>query len=145
MHGDLSAAEIEQLLRSGFLARLGCCESTRPYVVPVCYAYDGAFIYGFSGDGEKLEALRSSRQVCVQVDRIADPANWRSVLVWGTFEELRGTEALDALQQLSRHLVAAAGPEHAFDPRTFVTRNRGFGVAYRIRVYERSGRYESRS
>lgn len=46
MMGELSAAEIEELLRSEWVARLGCHANDTTYVVPVSYAYDGEALYG---------------------------------------------------------------------------------------------------
>ena len=41
MLGSLSSAEIEDLLRTEVVARLGCHAEGRTYVVPITYVYDG--------------------------------------------------------------------------------------------------------
>jgi nitroimidazol reductase NimA-like FMN-containing flavoprotein (pyridoxamine 5'-phosphate oxidase superfamily) len=38
--GSLTESEIDAVLRSQVLGRLGCNADGRPYVVPVAYAYD---------------------------------------------------------------------------------------------------------
>ena len=80
------------ILREGILGRLGCIASGWPYVVPVNYFFDGKDIYVHTLPGKKLDALRSNPRVCLQVDKIKDPYNWRSVIAYGTFEEISAEE-----------------------------------------------------
>jgi uncharacterized protein len=80
------------ILREGILGRLGCIASDWPYVVPVNYFFDGKDIYIHTLPGKKLDALRSNPRVCLQVDKIKDPYNWRSVIAYGTFEEISAEE-----------------------------------------------------
>jgi len=80
------------ILREGTLGRLGCIAADWPYVVPVNYFFDGKDIYVDTLPGKKLDALRSNPRVCLQVDKIKDPYNWRSVIAYGTFEEISAEE-----------------------------------------------------
>jgi nitroimidazol reductase NimA-like FMN-containing flavoprotein (pyridoxamine 5'-phosphate oxidase superfamily) len=64
MLGELSSAEVEEVLRAGVIGRMGCVSSGRPLVVPVCYAYDGGYVYGHSAEGRKLRALREKQVLC---------------------------------------------------------------------------------
>jgi len=44
MLGVLSDEQIDQVLRSEVVGRIGCHDAGRPYVVPITYAYDGIAI-----------------------------------------------------------------------------------------------------
>ena len=92
MLGELSAAQIEEVLRTEVIARIGCVSEGRVYVVPVSYVYDGTYVYGHAMDGVKLRAMRANPQVCVEVEQVDDLSNWRSVIAWGTFEECEGAD-----------------------------------------------------
>ncbi len=62
MLGELNQEQIEQVLRSEVIGRLGCHASGRTYVVPVTYAYDGERIICHSGLGRKIEMMRAKRK-----------------------------------------------------------------------------------
>jgi uncharacterized protein len=80
------------ILRKGTLGRLGCIALGWPYVVPVNYFFDGKDFYIHTLPGKKLDALRANTHVCLQVDEIKGPYNWRSVIAYGTFEEISNEE-----------------------------------------------------
>ena len=67
MLGELSEQQIEDVLRTEVIARIGCLSDGRVYVVPVSYVYDGTYLYGHAMDGAKLRAMRANPQVCVEV------------------------------------------------------------------------------
>jgi uncharacterized protein len=90
--GRLNDRDALALLREGTLGRLGCIAAGWPYVVPVNYIFDGRDIYIHSLPGKKIDALRANPRVCLQVDEIKDSYNWRSVIAYGTFEEVSGEE-----------------------------------------------------
>src|SRR5438046_1479078 len=62
-------------------------------VVPITYAYDGTSIYCHSKEGMKIKMMRTNRSVCFEVDEITNMKNWKSVILWGTYEELKDDEA----------------------------------------------------
>lgn len=149
MLGELDRDQIESVLRSEVVGRIGCHDAGRAYVVPVTYVYDGDAIYGHSTEGQKLHMMRANPYVCFEVDQIDDLANWRSVIAWGTFEELVGDDAHRALRLLVDRLMplmpsATAHPgtdahnAHA-DDTTGAT-----PVLYRIALNEKTGRFEQR-
>jgi len=88
MLGDLSADEIDQLLRRQQLGRLGVAGDGRVYIFPIAYGYDGAFIYGHSQLGLKVRLMREHPAVCFEVEEVESPARWRTVMAHGTVEEL---------------------------------------------------------
>jgi hypothetical protein len=90
--GKLGNTDALAILREGTLGRLGCIAAGWPYVVPVNYYFDGENIYIHTPPGKKLDALRANPRVCLQVDEIRDSYNWRSVIAYGTFEEISNEE-----------------------------------------------------
>jgi hypothetical protein len=86
--GRLQERDSIAILRAGSLGRLGCIADGRPYVVPINYFFDGKDVYIHSLPGRKIEALRANPRVCLQVDEIRDAYHWRSVIAYGSYEEL---------------------------------------------------------
>ena len=84
----LDVSEIQELLQSARVARLGCIVDGEPYVVPINYEFRDDAIYGHSLPGLKISALREHPRACVQVDQIETDLRWRSALAFGNFEEL---------------------------------------------------------
>jgi uncharacterized protein len=78
---------IAMISRSG-LGRLACARDNRPYAVPISYVYEDDRLYSFALEGQKLDWMRANPAVCVLVDEISTPQEWRSVVVEGRFEEL---------------------------------------------------------
>jgi len=144
MFGELTPDEIDVLLREEIVARIAYIDRRGlPCIVPVNYAYDGAAVFGYSLTCTKLETLQANAQVCVEIDNIHNATDWRSAIVRGTFETLQGPEAIDAVARISERLkcVATATGAPAPAAQTFVRRKGGDGMAYRIRVDQKSGRY----
>ena len=150
MLGWLSHAEIEELLGTEVVARLGCHAEGRTYVVPITYAYNGESFIIQSADGLKLRMMRKNPSVCVEVDHVDNLANWRSVVAWGRFEELIGGAATAALTLLRERLrpfviseTSPAGNELA-EGETRVRSGNGHASVYRIHLFEKTGRFERR-
>ncbi len=147
MYGDLSAQEIERLLSSELVGRIGCHSDGQTYVVPTSYAYDGACVYVYSREGTKLRMMRANPSVCFQVDHIEGLGTWRSVIAWGTFEELRGEDAATAKGIIERRFLPVMGGgslERAHGmagweahPATWQD-----AILYRIVLTKKTGRYE---
>ena len=81
--------EARKLLSAAKVGRLGCVDNGEPYVVPINYVFEDGLIYSHSLPGRKIDALRAHPRACLQVDEIEDDFNWRSVLAYGDFEEIR--------------------------------------------------------
>ncbi len=146
MFGQLTPDAIEALLHEEIVGRIGYVDRRGlPTIVPITYAYDGRAIYGYSVLGAKTENMEANPSVCVEVDRVENAAEWRSVLVRGTFELLYGNAAVEAVERISDRLetVAAATSAPAMAWQTYVTRTGGDGIAYRIHIAEKHGRYST--
>ena len=141
MLGELTSEEIDSVLRSEAVGRIGCYAFGRPYVVPITYAYDGVAVYGHSREGLKLRMMRSHPTVCFEVDRLDDLASWQSVIATGTFSELEAGEAEVAMQLLRRRLAplvpsATSVPDGRLHPSGLPW------SVFRILLGERTGRFE---
>ena len=148
MLGELTSHEIEEILRSNFIGRIGCSSKQKMYVVPITYVYDGESIIGHTTEGMKVNLLRENPECCFEVDVMKDLANWQSVIAWGTFEELNGEEAHKAVDKLI-NTISPMMPSETSQPQrmgpTSAIRLSTFGknpIIYRIRLTEKSGRYE---
>ena len=142
--GELTSDEIDELLRSEAIGRIGCCAFGQPYVVPITYAYDGESVYGHSREGLKLRMMRSNPSVCFEVDRTVEVSlvsTWQSVIALGTFSELAEPEADLAMEILHRRIAPLVASETSLPD----SRVHGSGLPYsvfRILLRERSGRFE---
>jgi len=85
----LSETEARNLIAGGKLGRLGCVDNGEPYVVPINYVFADGSIYSHSLPGRKIDLLRAHPRACLQVDEIENELKWRSVIVYGNFEEIR--------------------------------------------------------
>jgi len=142
MIGELNRGEIEQLLMRGTLGRIGCHAEGRVYIVPVTYAYDGECVYAHSADGLKIRTMRANPRVCFEVEDVADLDHWSTVIAWGEYQELSGTDE----ERAAKLLLSRLGPN-----RTSATAQPRFhGIAqplarttlFRIQLTEKTGRFE---
>jgi nitroimidazol reductase NimA-like FMN-containing flavoprotein (pyridoxamine 5'-phosphate oxidase superfamily) len=140
--GTLTPDEIDELLRSETIGRIGCYGYGRPYVVPITYAYDGVAVYGHSREGLKLRMMRSHPTVCFEVDRTEALASWRSVIAYGTFSELEADGAAIAMDLLRRRLAPLVPSATSVPDGHFHTSGMPWSV-FRILLGERTGRFES--
>ena len=104
MTGSLTEQQIHTLLTSQVVGRLGGSINGLPYVIPISYAFEHPYAYSHTREGTKVTMMRQNGQVCLQVDQIDNLANWRSVMAWGTYEELSGQEAEEGLLILKNRL-----------------------------------------
>ena len=146
MFGILDNSKIEKVLKENVIGRLGCYGG-KMYILPISYAYDGEHLYAHSLEGLKISIMRKNPTVCFQVDTMKDMADWESVLLWGTFEELTKEEdkkaAVQSLMNRKLPLVSSEtvklSPEWPFHTGDFSTIS---GIIFRINIAEKTGRYE---
>jgi hypothetical protein len=88
---QLDEAEAKKLLSKCGVGRLGCVDNDEPYVVPINYLFEDGIIYSHSLPGRKIDVLRAHPRACLQADEIENDFQWRSVIAFGKFEEIRTT------------------------------------------------------
>lgn len=148
MLGILSNEEVEKVLSHQVIGRIGCHADDTTYVVPTSYAYDGAYVYGHTTEGMKINLMRKNPNVCFQVDVMQDMANWKSVIAWGAFEEVwENEERNKSLQTLiDRNLPLISSETTHLTPHwpfPVIDLSSIKGIVFRIRITEKTGRFET--
>ena len=92
---NLEMEECLEVLGNNYIGRLGYIFGQIPYIIPITFYHDvnTKCIISYSANGHKLHAMRLYSKVTLQVDEIESLQNWKSVLVQGRFEELKGSSA----------------------------------------------------
>lgn len=147
MLGNLNKDQINNILSSQVIGRLGCTDGKHVYVVPVTYTYDGEYIYGQTKPGKKLDILRKYPTVCFEIDVMTDMRNWQSILVYGTFQELTKEEAEKARDILYNRIYTlnASATTHSFGhdvSGSEVLLKKESPIMYKIVIDEITGRFE---
>jgi hypothetical protein len=93
--GAMSKEEMEGLLGRGWYGHLGCSRDGHPYVVPMSYAYDAPDLYFFTTEGTKTEFIAANHEICFQVEEVAGPEDWRSVMLTGRAQLLTDTQEVE--------------------------------------------------
>ena len=97
----LNEEQAQAILGAERVARLGCTVDGGPYIVPINYVFESGFAYSHSLPGLKISALKKDPRACLQVDQIESDVRWRSVLAFGTYEEvINPTERSHILKKL---------------------------------------------
>jgi nitroimidazol reductase NimA-like FMN-containing flavoprotein (pyridoxamine 5'-phosphate oxidase superfamily) len=147
MLGELNQEQIDHVLNTEVVGRIGCYADNRIYVVPVTFGYDGTFVYAHSKEGMKIEMMRSNPEVCFQVDVMENMANWRSVIAWGTYEEISDdAERQAAMNILMTKLMPLVTSEtvrpHRQTMSPQIVEKEKRAIVYRIRLTSKTGRFE---
>lgn|ERR1022692_927461 len=147
MFGELTNAEIKEMLSRHFIGRIGCHEGGKTYVVPISYAFDGKYIYCHTQEGMKLRMMRENPDICFELDAMDDKEIWKSIIAWGRFEEINDPkERNNALKILLGRVYPfiiskkmQLGADWPFPPDDL---NNIKGVVFRIKMEEMTGRFE---
>jgi len=147
MFGKLNSQQIDQLIYSQVIGRIGCHADGITYVVPISYAYDGYCIYGHTLEGMKVNMMRKNPKICFEIDNTKDLANWQSAICWGTFEEITDQdERLKALKALEARRLPIITSEtmHLTSQWPFPSGeiNKLAGIVFRIVIKDKTGRFE---
>jgi len=116
-------SEIDAIIRSCQVCRLGLCDGREPYVVPLCFGYDGQTLYLHAAtEGRKLNILRENNRVCFEFDIVKrmveaeDACSWglryQSVIGFGTAEVVEEPE--EKRRELSLLMAQYSDREFSF-------------------------------
>lgn len=149
MMGELNYAEIEEVLQDQLVGRIGCYSDGVTYIVPVNYAYNDPYVYIHSLEGKKVDMMRKNPELCFEVDIMHDMSDWKSIIAWGTFEELKGSEerdkALKILLDRSLPLISNEAPHSGREwPFSYNDENEIEGIFYRINLKQKTGRFKNK-
>lgn len=147
MLGTLNRKQCEHVLRSELVGRIGCYASGRVYVVPVSYVFHKDHIYAHSKEGLKIRMMRKNTKVCFEVESRERLNSWRTVILWGDYEELKSLqEQREVMKILNDRFVGFTLSEtvlpapYANSPKSVEKARKP--VFYRISIDEISGRFE---
>jgi nitroimidazol reductase NimA-like FMN-containing flavoprotein (pyridoxamine 5'-phosphate oxidase superfamily) len=100
---DLTKKECIELLAENYIGRIAFISKGSPDILPVTYYYDEDThsIITYSGEGGKIDAMRKNGEVSFQVDEITALDQWKSVLLYGEYEELSGIDAKHMLHEFA--------------------------------------------
>ncbi len=98
------------------VCRLGLCKDGMPYIVPVSFGYDGAYIYFHTAPkGMKIDFINANNRICFELEHEAkaiphetDACKWSfsfyCVVGFGSVEEIADpSKKVDALQYIMKH------------------------------------------
>lgn len=85
---EMTRDQIARLLARQWYGHLGLARDGHPYVVPMSYAYDGGELFFITTEGTKTEFIAANHEVCFQVEDVAGPDEWQSVMLTGRAELL---------------------------------------------------------
>ena len=139
---ELTIDECRTALEKTNVGRLACALDGPPYVVPINCAFDGAYLYGFTTLGQKVEWMRSNPLVCFEIDQSISDNQWISIVVFGRYEELPDTQEyqnarIHAHELLSKHAMwwepAYISQQHRDQHHSLTP------IFYRIRIQKMTG------
>lgn len=141
--------QIDEIIRDASVCRLGMAPADGyPYIVPLCFGYDGTSLYFHSAkQGKKLDILRENKQVCIEFDidqgirKGKKMCQWgvkyRSVIGFGEASFVEGPEEKSrALDIIMRHYSADCSFEY---PDTSLRNT----VIIRVDIHEITGKASS--
>ncbi len=144
---DLTSSECIRLLKKNYTGHLGFISQGDPHVLPITFYYNQAdnTIISYSEEGHKINAMRVNGSVALQVEDIISNSNWQSVLVLGTFEEIKGSNAKLLLHQFTegvKNILKVKEHKHPEFISEFSSKgySGGIPIVFRINVSEMKGK-----
>lgn len=139
---EMTVDECRTALANTNVGRIACARDNQPYLVPINFAFDGTYIYGFTTLGQKVEWMRSNPLVCFEIDEVVDHNQWMSIIVFGRYEELPDqpefeTARIHAYKFLQKRVMwwepAYISQKHRDQPHSLIP------VFYRIHIDKMTG------
>jgi uncharacterized protein len=149
MIGELTSGQIESFLREQIIGRIACAADGQIFLVPITYVYDRDCIYCHTHEGLKTEIMRKNSKVCFEVDTMENFANWQSVIAWGSYEELKGNDTIEAMHLFSYRLkpfmVSETAHSHEGISSIHASQDKvSKSIVFRIRLDKKTGKFERR-
>jgi nitroimidazol reductase NimA-like FMN-containing flavoprotein (pyridoxamine 5'-phosphate oxidase superfamily) len=104
---ELNQQECRNFLKTANFGRIACAVNNQPYLVPFNFATDGSdYIYAFATLGQKIKWMRENPLVCVEIEDINNPDDWRTLIIFGHYEELSDDAETIKLKDYAHELLA---------------------------------------
>lgn len=139
---ELSSEENVGLLEQNIFGHMACTWKDEIYLIPLTYAFSDGYIYSHSKLGKKIEMMRKNPKVCIQVEDVNSFFNWKSVIAWGEFEELKEDEAASGMRLLVRKIAEKESGEHISSLEMDLMSMLETAVIFRVKVEKTTGRCE---
>jgi len=141
---ELTRQESLEVLARTHLGRLACARGMQPYIVPIYFAYQDNWLYGFSVLGQKIDWMRANPLVCVEADQMRREL-WATVVVFGRYEELSDTPEFVSDRAFAFDLLKhrAMWWEYADAKKILIGAPATVPVFYRIKIEQITGRFAS--
>jgi nitroimidazol reductase NimA-like FMN-containing flavoprotein (pyridoxamine 5'-phosphate oxidase superfamily) len=143
----MTSTDSTRILAENYIGRLGYFSRERVEIIPITYYFDPEHnsILSYSGQGNKIEAMRKNPLVSFQVDEITNLEKWKSVLIYGRFEELTGIDAKYMLHIFSEGVKKTIKTKEQSYPdfiQNFSSKaeSSDIPIVYRINIDEITGR-----
>jgi nitroimidazol reductase NimA-like FMN-containing flavoprotein (pyridoxamine 5'-phosphate oxidase superfamily) len=85
---EMTSTEMHELLARNHVGRLAFSYHDRVDIRPIHYVYSDNWLFGRTSPSDKLDTLRHNQWVAFEVDEVAGPFDWRSVVAHGSFYRL---------------------------------------------------------
>lgn len=101
---------IDSIISRSRVCRLGLIVEGRPYVVPMCFGYDGsAVLLHMAKDGKKIAGLEHGAHVCIEFDIPGDVMQSSKACSWTmSYESVIAHGPVEILQALADKRLALA-------------------------------------
>lgn len=116
-------SDIDRIIHSCIYCHLALIDENKPYAIPVCFGYDGIYLYFHTAAaGKKIDCIEKNPSVCFVMESSVslvtqgqNPCKWsfafESVVGNGHIEELGdGAARAEGLKQIVSHYAAADVP-----------------------------------
>jgi nitroimidazol reductase NimA-like FMN-containing flavoprotein (pyridoxamine 5'-phosphate oxidase superfamily) len=113
--GSHERRDLEDVLDAGWICHLGIVIDGWPMVLPTTYGRDGEHLYLHGSVASRSLRTGTQQPICVTVTHVDGlvvarslfnhSVNYRSALMYGTAEILRGADKLDGLRVIADHIV----------------------------------------
>src|SRR5579862_6092300 len=94
---DMSKEMNVKLLKGVHFGRIACARDSQPYITPFSFVHHGGYLYSFANVGKRIEWMRANPLVCVEVEDIVTRREWRTVVIFGKYQELPDTAQVSEL------------------------------------------------
>lgn len=147
MRRNLEPNENLEILSNNYIGSLAYLSRSNPHIVPMTYYYDKEThsITSYSSEGHKIAAMRKNNAVAFMVNEITSVADWQSVHVHGTFEELKGIDAKHMLHEFSEGVKGILSRTEGKDAEyisefSAKIESEGTPIVFRIKINEITGK-----
>ena len=113
--------EIDSIIRGSQVVRLGLSDGSDPYVVPLCFGYDGHHLYFHCArEGRKMDMLLRNNRVCFEFDHIDGFVEDDQACRWGLrYRSVIGFGTASILETIEEKRQALALLMKQYSPSTF--------------------------